>query len=177
MWILAWIAFAEAAETSSVDWAAHAGLQGAFGMPLHGLVGLREPAAAISLPAEVCLGVTIAPGMLFRAHMGAGLLLNGAYLYSTGEPNLVGFPIHVDLLASAGVRRSGVGVGVLGGYQFPSRPTARGFLGWAQPGGSLTVELRGGVNLPTARPVEPVLQLLIGVHGPNGGSDAGTARR
>jgi len=153
------------AAAPSLEWSAGAGLLTAFGSPITALGSPREPATKVSLPVEATIGVIAGPGVLVRAHLGSGLLLNGTFLYSTSGGELVGFPHHVDLFASAGYRRSGVSVGALGGLQFPTRPTARGFVGWSPPEGRLTVELRGGVNLPSERPLEPVLQLLVGVRG------------
>lgn len=165
MWIVAWMATAQAADVD-VDWTALAGVQSSFGTSIRALGNPREPATKVSVPIEANLGMTIGPGVLLRAHAGAGLLINGTFLYSTSSGDLVGYPHHVDLLASVGVRRAGWSGGLLGGLQFPTRPTLRGFFAWQDEDGPLTVELRGGINLPTRRPIEPVVQLSIGIHGP-----------
>lgn len=164
------MATAGAAEPA-LGWTALAGLQSSFGIPITALDSPHEPATKLAIPVEVSFGATLGPGVWLRAHVGAGVLLNGTYLLSTGAGELVGFPHHVDLLASAGFTRSGLAAGALGGFEYPSRPAVRGYAGWSQPDGPLAVELRCGVNLPTERPVEPVLQVLFGVHGPIGGRD------
>ncbi|MEN0067713.1 MAG: hypothetical protein AAGA48_36630 [Myxococcota bacterium] len=165
MWIVAWMASAGAA-APEVEWTAMAGLQSAFGIPLMGISSPRERSPSLSLPVEVNLGIDAGPGFLVRAHVGAGALLNGTYLYTAENGRSVGFPHHIDLALSAGLRINGISVGALGGFQLPSRTTVRGFVGWNPEGSPLIVELRAGANLPTERRTEPVLQLWVGLNGP-----------
>ena len=164
MWFVAWMA-PLAVAGPSLEWTAHAGVQSSFGLPITALDNPREPTGKISVPVEGAIGLQTKPGVLLRAHVGAGVLLNGTFIYSTTNDELVGLPHHVDLLGSVGLGRPGWAVGALGGVQFPSRPTLRGFVRLTDPEGPLSVELRGGANFPTQRPVEPVFQVLVGVHG------------
>ncbi len=170
MWIVAWAATAGAAEPS-FEWTALVGVQSAFGIPLTALGSPQEPATKISIPVEASLGVVTPSGLILRAHVGTGALLEGTLLYSTSAGELVGFPHHVDLLGSAGARVGPASLGVLGGFSWPSRPTARGFAAWSPEDGPWCLEVRGGVQFPTERAVEPVLQLLVGVTGPLAGRD------
>lgn len=168
MWIAAWALTAAAGETS-LEWTALAGLQSTFGIPLTALGSPREPATKVSVPVEASFGVVFPPGLLVRAHLGAGLLTNGVLLYSAGpdgDEELVGLPYHVDLLGSVGARITEFSVGAQGGFSWPSRPTVRGFAAWSPRASPVAVELRGGVFVPTGRRVEPTLQLLVGVTGP-----------
>lgn len=149
-----------------LEWTALAGVQSSIGTPLTALDNPREPRVKVSLPVEASFLVVTTPGIYARVHFGAGLLLNGTFIFSTAGGEIVGFPHHMDGAVSVGLRRAGFSAGALAGFQFPSRPTVRGVLGWADEDGPLTVELRAGVNLPSDRALEPVIAVAVGLHGP-----------
>lgn len=118
-----------------------------------------EPSTKVSVPAEVALGAFAGPAF-FRAHLGAGWLVDGPYLAAAGDQRVTS-PVHVDLGGSAGWAGGPMGAGALVAARWPSRLALRGLV-WIAPHGPLSGELRIGANYTTENTWEPSADLLVG---------------
>ncbi len=121
--------------------------------------GVTEPSTKVVVPLLASASVPVGPAFV-RGEVGAGVLFGGSWLSTTAAGEVASSKVQWLASAAAGVGDRLRG-GVAGGVAWPARLTARALAGWDR--GPVSLELRGGVNLPTERPPEPAGELLVAV--------------
>lgn len=122
--------------------------------------GVQEPGVRVGVPLELAVGWRVS-GWWARLHLGAGWLANGPVLAAT-ELGSFSTGWRLDAHVSGARHLGPVHAGVMTGIQWPGRVALRGLVGTTALN-PLFVELRGGLNLTTERPIEPSVQLVAGI--------------
>lgn len=122
---------------------------------------VEEPALRVAIPFELAAGIRT-ERWLGRLHVGTGWLANGDYAAQSRVGGAFVTAWRADVAVSGAVVTKPLHIGLLAGAQWPGRLAVRGVLGSArlEP---LVLELRGGVNAVTDRPIEPSVSVLVGV--------------
>ncbi|MCB9686652.1 MAG: hypothetical protein H6735_16565 [Alphaproteobacteria bacterium] len=144
--------------------AALTGASTSFGEALEATDGgqaLTEPGVKLVVPLELSAGVRAGPGWV-RLAAGGGWLVGGPWLSAKADGSLHTTPVRVDVGVAGGFATGDLRVGAASGIAWPGRLSERVLAGY-DLAGPLTAELRAGINLATERPIEPAIELLVGV--------------
>lgn len=130
---------------------------------------LHEPGIKLVFPLLVSGRLRRGGGWL-QLEGGAGWLVAGPYLSVKADGHLHRTPVRLDVAVGGGSAVGSIDLGLLTGIQWPGRLSERLVASFELPAseGVLTAEplslgVRAGFNLATDRPVEPGLEVLLGV--------------
>ncbi|MCA9488530.1 MAG: hypothetical protein KC621_01365 [Myxococcales bacterium] len=140
------------------------GASTSFGEALEATDGgrtLTEPGVKLVVPLELSAGVRAGAGWA-RLAAGGGWLVGGPWLSAKADGTLHTTPLRVDVGLAGGFATGDLRLGAASGIAWPGRLSER-LLAGLDLGGPLTAELRAGVNVATERPIEPAVELLVGV--------------